>query len=114
MNLCHTGTKRRSNHGTKKYALASLISTSGTFIPSKRLTPEQAAVRDPMVIASAERKEMRKSGLLNDTALGELLQEVETQTKVKYSGKYGHILTEITKSQREILQSLNIVLPLKT
>jgi hypothetical protein len=41
----------------------------------------------------------------------ELLQEMETLTKVKYSGKYGHILTEVTKPQREILQGLNIALP---
>ncbi len=34
--------------------------------------------------------------------------------KVKYSGKYGHILTEVTKPQREILQGLNITLPSRT
>jgi hypothetical protein len=39
---------------------------------------------------------------------------METLTKVKYSGKYGYILTEVTKPQREILQGLNITLPDKT
>ena len=67
-----------------------------------------------LIYMSALRKEMRKSGLIERYTVRELLQEMETLTKVKYSGKYGHILTEITKSQREILQSLNIVLPLKT
>jgi len=38
---------------------------------------------------------------------------METLTKVKYSGKYGDILTEVTKQQREILKSLNIELPYK-
>jgi transposase len=34
-------------------------------------------------------------------------------TKVRYSGKYGDILTEVTKQQREILKKLNIELPYK-
>ena len=44
----------------------------------------------------------------------ELLEEMETLIKVTYSGKYGHILTEITKPQREILTHLAIELPNKT
>ena len=46
--------------------------------------------------------------------LRELLQGMETLTKIKYSGKYGHILTELTKQQREILTRLNIDLQSKT
>jgi hypothetical protein len=42
------------------------------------------------------------------------LQETETLTKIKYSGKYGHIITEVTKPQREILTALNINIPGKT
>jgi len=30
---------------------------------------------------------------------------------VKYSGKYGHILTEVTKAQRDILRALNMPIP---
>ena len=67
-----------------------------------------------LIYMSALRREMRKAGLLKQYTVRELLQEMETLTKVKYSGKYGHILTEMTKSQREILQRLNIVLPAKT
>ena len=67
-----------------------------------------------LIYMSALRREMRKAGLLKQYTVRELLQEMETLTKVKYSGKYGHILTEVTKSQREILQRLNIVLPGKT
>jgi hypothetical protein len=40
-----------------------------------------------------------------------LLQEMKTLTKVKYSWKYGHILTEVTKAQRDILKALEIQLP---
>ncbi len=57
---------------------------------------------------------MRKSTLIERYTVRELLQEMDTLTKVKYSGKYGHILTEITKPQREILKDLNIALPGKT
>jgi transposase len=67
-----------------------------------------------LIYMSALRREMRKSGLVERYTVRELLQEMETLTKVKYSGKYGHILTEVTKSQREILQGLNIDLPSKT
>ncbi len=35
-------------------------------------------------------------------------------TKVKYSGKYGHMLNEITKPQRQILKGLKIELPSNT
>ena len=64
-----------------------------------------------LIYMSALRIEMRKSKLIERYTVRELLQEMETLTKVKYSGKYGHILTEITKPQREILSGLNIELP---
>ena len=64
-----------------------------------------------LIYVSALRKEMRASGLIKQYTVRELLQEMLTLTKIKYSGRYGHILTELTKSQREILQSLNIALP---
>ena len=67
-----------------------------------------------LIYMSALRKEMRKSGLVKRYTVRELLREMGTLTKVKYSGKYGHILTEVTKPQREILQALNIALPGKT
>jgi hypothetical protein len=57
---------------------------------------------------------MRKSTLIERYAVREVLAEMEILTKVKYSGKYGHILTEVTKTQREILKDLKIELPSKT
>ena len=63
-----------------------------------------------LIYMSALRREMRKSDLIKRYTVRELLEEMETLTKVKYSGKYGHILTEITKRQREILNGLNIKL----
>jgi len=60
-----------------------------------------------LIYMSALRKEMRDSGLIKQYRVCELLQEIETLTKIKYSGKYGYIITEMTKPQREILGCLN-------
>ena len=88
-------------------------------IDMKRLRMHNSATVDgrlfvqflALIYVSALRKEMRKSKLSERYTVRELLQEMDTVTKIKYSGKYGHILTEITKSQREILEGLNIALP---
>jgi transposase len=61
-----------------------------------------------LIYVSALRKSMRKADLMKKYTVRELLQETETLIKIKYSGKYGHILTEMTRSQREILSALNI------
>jgi transposase len=66
-----------------------------------------------LIYISAIRREMRKSVLIERYTVRELLEEMETLTRVKYSGKYGSILTEITKPQREILKNLDIELPRK-
>lgn len=67
-----------------------------------------------LIYMSALRREMRKTNLIERYTVRELLQEMDTLTKVNYSGKYGHILTEMTKPQREILKGLNIEIPGKT
>jgi len=54
---------------------------------------------------------MRKSNLIDRYTVRELLQEMATLSQIKYSGKYGNILTEMTKPQREILSALNITNP---
>lgn len=61
-----------------------------------------------LILMSALRKEMRDVGLIERYSTRELLQEMEPLTKVKYTGKYGHILTEVSKSQREIFALLKI------
>lgn len=61
-----------------------------------------------LILMSALRKEMRDVGLIQRYTTRELLQEMEPLTKVRYAGKYGHILTEVSKSQREILELLKI------
>ena len=53
MSLRHTGTRKRNRHEIKKFALEDLIPMGSSF-HLQRLAPEQAAVRDPIVTASAE------------------------------------------------------------
>ena len=54
---------------------------------------------------------MRETGLSDKYTVRELLLEMETLTQVRYSGKYGQILTEITKPQRLIMESLKVTAP---
>jgi len=67
-----------------------------------------------LIYMSALRRDMRKSKLIEKYTVRELLEEMETLTKVKYSGKYGYIITEVTKPQREILKALDIEITSKT
>jgi transposase len=62
-----------------------------------------------LILMSALRKEMRQSRLIKDYTVRELLKEMETLTKITYSARYGYILTEVTKPQKEILSKLKIV-----
>jgi len=58
-----------------------------------------------------EEPKMRETGLIDKYTVRELLLEMETLTQVRYSGKYGQILTEITKPQRLIMESLKVTAP---
>lgn len=88
----------------------------------KRLRMHSSATADgrlfvqfiALIYISALRKEMRKSVLIERYTVRELLEEMDTLTKISYTGKYGHILTEVTKPQREILEHLPIALPGKS
>lgn len=64
-----------------------------------------------LIFMSALRKKMRDTGLIERYTVRELLEEMETLTQIRYSGKYGRILTEVTKPQRQITESLGIDLP---
>lgn len=61
-----------------------------------------------LIFMSALRKKMRDTGLIEKYTGRELLMEMETLTQIRYSGKYGNILTEITKPQRQIMEALEI------
>ena len=61
-----------------------------------------------LIYLSALRKKMRDTGLTEKYTVRELLLEMETLTQVRYSGKYGHILTEVAKPQRQIMERLGV------
>ena len=67
-----------------------------------------------LILTSALRRAMRQSKLIEHYTVREVLLEMEPLTKIQYAGKYGQILTEITKPQREILELLKIPSPALT
>ena len=64
-----------------------------------------------LIYMSALRKKLRESGLMKQFTVRELLREMDTITKITYSGKYRGIITELTKSQNKILDALKIAIP---
>jgi transposase len=64
-----------------------------------------------LILMSELRRAMRESKLIEWYTVRELLLEMDPLTKINYKGKYGLILTEITKPQREILELLKIEQP---
>lgn len=67
-----------------------------------------------LVYFSALRKEMRRTGLIERYTVREMLHEMEPITKIKYAGKHRQIITELSKLQKEILEKLEIKLPIST
>ncbi|MCD5414833.1 MAG: hypothetical protein LR001_07530 [Clostridiales bacterium] len=57
------------------------------------------------------RKKLRDSGLSAKYTVRELLGEMDTLSKITYSGKYVHMYTEVTKNQRGILGKMGIEMP---
>jgi len=64
-----------------------------------------------LIYMSAIRKKLRATGLVKQFTVRELLREMDTVTKITYSGKYRGIITELTKSQNKILEALKIAPP---
>jgi len=64
-----------------------------------------------VILISAIRKKMRETSLIRDYTVRELLREMETLTRIKYSGRYKSIVSEATKKQKHILKTLDIPLP---
>lgn len=82
----------------------------------KRLRTHNASTMDgrlfvqfiALILMSALRKKMRETKLTDKYTVRELLMEMETLTQIRFSGKYGQMLTEITKPQRLIMESLDV------
>lgn len=64
-----------------------------------------------LIHMSALRRDMRKANLIDKFTVRELLEEMDPLTRIDYSGKYGHLITEVSKTQRQILEGLGIEFP---
>jgi transposase len=64
-----------------------------------------------LIYISAIRRAMRQSDLIQKYSPRELLDEMDTFTKIIYKGKRSPIFTELTKPQRHILKHLSIPTP---
>jgi transposase len=64
-----------------------------------------------LIYISALRKALRESKLIEKYTVRDVLEEMKTLAKIKYTGKRRHVLTEMTKTQRHILEALNIAIP---
>lgn len=61
-----------------------------------------------LILISALRKKMRETKLIEKYTVRELLLEMDTLAQIRFSGKYGKMLTEVTKPQRLILGSFDV------
>ena len=85
----------------------------------KRLRVHNSATMDgrlfiqfiALIYMSALRRDMRNCKLIENYSVREIVQEMETISRVEYSGKYGHLITESTKRQRDILEKLGVQVP---
>jgi hypothetical protein len=64
-----------------------------------------------LIYMSSLRRDMRKADLIGKFTVRELLEEMEPLTRVDYSGKYGHLITEISKTQRKNLEVFGVASP---
>jgi transposase len=64
-----------------------------------------------LILLSAIRNTLREAKLTTRYTAREALREMETLVRIKYTGKYKSILTELTKPQRELLEKMKIELP---
>ncbi|GHV57173.1 IS4 family transposase [Deltaproteobacteria bacterium] len=64
-----------------------------------------------LVLISRIRTVIKSNPKLKNMAVREVLEAMETVVMVKYSGRYGHLVTEAGPLQRDILAAFDIALP---
>jgi transposase len=85
----------------------------------KRLRVHTAAAMDgrlflqflALIYISSIRKTIQADKKLKYMTVREVMEEMETLTKIKYSNRYGQVFTETTKTQRHILEVFAVQLP---
>jgi transposase len=64
-----------------------------------------------LIMTSSIRRSMRDKKLLEQYTVRELFEEMETLSKIRYSGKYGSVRSEATQHQLNVLKELGVELP---
>ena len=85
----------------------------------KRLRVHSAAAMDSrlflqflaLIYTSSIRTKIQADKKLKYMTVREVMEEMETLTKIKYSNRYGQVFTEATKIQRKIMKVFSIELP---
>ncbi len=63
-----------------------------------------------LIYVSQIRKILREHKMIKKYTVQSLMNELESLTDIRFSGKYGHMYSEVTKAQREILGAFSITL----
>jgi transposase len=63
-----------------------------------------------LIYVSQIRKTLKEQGMMNKYTVHGLMNELESLTQIKFSGKYGQMHSEVTKAQREALEAFSISL----
>lgn len=85
----------------------------------KRLRVHSAAAMDcrlflqflSLVYISAIRNTIQVDSKLKHLTVREVMEEMETLTRIKYSNRYGQVFTETTPMQRHIMKAFNLEIP---
>ncbi len=64
-----------------------------------------------LIFVSQIRKNLREHDLMNKFTVRGLMNELESLTAIQFSGKYGQMQSEMTKTQREILKTFAVISP---
>ena len=64
-----------------------------------------------LIYTSSIRTRIQADKKLKYMTVREVMEEMETLTKIKYSNRYGQVFTETTKIQRKIMEVFDIELP---
>lgn len=63
-----------------------------------------------LIYINTIREKINNEKELENYTFKELLEEMDTLTKITYSGRYGSIISELTEKQRIILKAFSIEL----
>ena len=77
---------------------------------SKSMIPRLFIQFLSLIYVSQIRKTLKEQGMMNKYTVHGLMNELESLTQIKFSGKYGQMHSEVTKAQREVLEAFSISL----